>query len=65
MTLKEWLKLQGLSIEEFAGISGYSVQAIYSWIRGDRFPRPSTMKNLMKLTNNKLDVSSFLLAKQN
>lgn len=49
--LRQLIKENGISQEEFAEKLGYSVQSVSYWVRGKKTPNPDTLKNIADYFN--------------
>lgn len=60
MTLKEYLKSNKISREDFAKEIGASYGSVIKWTYGGRFPRPQTLQKIHELTNGKVTAYDFI-----
>ena len=60
MKLKEYLKENKITKEQFANSMGVSYGSVIKWVYGDRFPRPTALNKIHELTNGKVTVYDFL-----
>jgi transcriptional regulator with XRE-family HTH domain len=63
MDLKEYLKTENLSVQEFAALTGVSTGAVLKWVRGDRFPRRDALKKISDVTNGLVTANDFTTQK--
>ncbi len=59
MTLKEYLRHEKLSPDEFAEIAGVSRGGVLKWINGERYPRLPSMVKIVKATNGAVMPNDF------
>lgn len=60
MLLKEYLKSNNISKEDFALNMGVSYASVSSWTYGDRFPRPLALKKIYEHTNGQVTANDFV-----
>lgn len=59
MTLKEYLKSNHLTPDEFAKIIGLSRGGVLKWMTGERFPRPVVLQKIYEVTNGEVTPNDF------
>lgn len=60
MTLKEWLKDNGVNDRQFAEQVGVHTSTVNLWRNGNRMPTPFWMKKIMSVTDNQVGYMDFL-----
>lgn len=59
MTLKEYLKENHLSQEQFAQVLGVSQPAVFKWANGYARPKHKYMVDILVATNGKVTANDF------
>lgn len=54
--IQEYLTSCGMRVEQYAELSGYSKEAIYKFIAGERKPRRHRLKKLSDASKGKISV---------
>jgi transcriptional regulator with XRE-family HTH domain len=60
LSLAEYLKLSGISVETFAEAVGAHPVSVRRYIAGSRFPRPAMLQKMIKVSGGRLSADSFL-----
>jgi transcriptional regulator with XRE-family HTH domain len=60
MQLKEYLKQNKISKEDFAHSLGASYGSVIKWTYGGRFPRPQTLQKIHELTEGQVTAYDFI-----
>lgn len=59
MRLRQYLDEHSISIAEFAGQIGVSVQSVYRYVDGDRLPERRIMEQIKAVTEGKVTPNDF------
>ena len=59
MKLHDYLKEQNIPITSFANSVGVRRQAIHSYISGEKYPSPKTLKRIVEITNGEVMPNDF------
>jgi len=59
MTLREWLKKEGITAKEFAKRTGIPEVNIYRWITGRFKPRANYIMKIYKATNGEVGIEDW------
>ena len=60
MTLEEYLKLNNLSLDDFAAKMGTRRLTVQRWIQGEFMPQRRHLEKIVKITGGKVTANSFL-----
>jgi hypothetical protein len=60
LSLAEYLKLTGTSVEAFAASINAHPVSVRRYIAGTRFPRPALLQRMIKASGGRLTADSFL-----
>jgi transcriptional regulator with XRE-family HTH domain len=60
MQLKEYLKKNKISKEDFATSVGASYGSVIKWTYGGRFPRPQALQKIHELTEGQVTAYDFI-----
>lgn len=60
MRLKTYLDTQNISIPEFAGTIGVTVQAAHRYIKGERLPRLDVMDKITVVTRGEVQANDLV-----
>lgn len=63
MTLREYLRAKALTPRLFGKQVGASEHTVIKWVRGDRMPRMSAMKKIVKATGGAVRPDDFYLTR--
>ena len=59
MTLKSYLKMKGLTPDQFAHAIGFSKGGVLKWVNGERYPRHEAIQKIMEHTNGAVTANDF------
>lgn len=59
MLLKTYLEQNEIDHEKFAKKANASVHGLKKWLRGERIPRPKTIRRIAKITNGEVTAQDF------
>ena len=59
MTLKSYLKMKGLTPDQFAQAIGFSKGGVLKWVNGERYPRHEAIQKIMEHTNGAVTANDF------
>ena len=59
MTLKSYLKMKGLTPDQFAQAIGFSMGGVLKWFNGERYPRHEAIQKIMEHTNGAVTANDF------
>ena len=62
MTLKEFLKIKKISIEDFAREMGLSYAAVRQYTNAGRVPKPKVMRLIINVTGGAVQPNDFFAA---
>lgn len=60
MRLKDYLRLEREKPENFAERVGVTIHAVRKWSRGERVPRPATIKKIYQITKGAITSADWL-----
>jgi transcriptional regulator with XRE-family HTH domain len=59
MKISEYIQQAGMTVAETARSFGCKHQTMQHWVKGDRIPRPATMKKIQAWTGGKVGPKDF------
>lgn len=65
MTLKEFLKIKKISIEDFAREMGLSYAAVRQYTNAGRVPKPKVMRLIINVTGGAVQPNDFFAVNDN
>lgn len=65
MTLKEFLKIKKISIEDFAREMGLSYAAVRQYTNAGRVPKPKVMRLIINVTGGAVQPNDFFASNDN
>lgn len=60
MTLRAWLKLKRMTIDEFCKENDFSRGGVLKWMSGERFPRKAALTKINLVTKGKVRANDFV-----
>ncbi len=59
MNFKRWLERSPYTPATLAVLLGVTRQTVYTWINGEKIPKPANLKRLRVLSDGALSIESF------